>query len=80
MERSPMPRNTGASVVLWQARPLPALDERRCTGCGWCVAACPTECLAMAGPAPWLPRPDACVSCAVCADVCPSDAIGLDRR
>ena len=40
---------------------LPVLDETRCTGCADCVAVCPTDCLAMNGPAPWMPRPLDCV-------------------
>jgi formate hydrogenlyase subunit 6/NADH:ubiquinone oxidoreductase subunit I len=56
---------------------LPTLDETRCTGCGDCVAVCPTACLEMSGPLPWLPRPADCVSCAVCAAVCPAEAIIL---
>ena len=56
---------------------LPVLDSTRCTGCGDCVAACPTECLEMAAALPWLPRPDACVSCALCCLVCPTDALRL---
>jgi MinD superfamily P-loop ATPase len=56
---------------------LPQLDEARCTGCGDCVAACPTACLDMLAVLPWLPRPRDCVSCSVCALVCPADAIQL---
>jgi ferredoxin len=56
---------------------LPTLDETRCTGCGDCVAVCPTACLEMSGPLPWLPRPADCVSCALCADVCPAEAIAM---
>jgi len=56
---------------------LPALDETRCTGCGDCVAVCPTACLEMAGPQPWLPRPGECVSCALCAAVCDAGAITI---
>jgi len=56
---------------------LPLLDETRCTGCGDCVAICPTECLALAGPVPWLPRPGDCVSCSLCVLVCPAEALRL---
>jgi ferredoxin len=56
---------------------LPWLDERVCVGCGDCVVVCPTECLEMAGPLPWLPRPADCVSCAACVLVCPVDALSL---
>ena len=56
---------------------LPVLDSSRCTGCGDCVAVCPADCLAMAGPRPWLPRPRDCVSCSACELVCPTDAIRL---
>ncbi len=59
---------------------LPLLDAARCTGCGDCVAVCPTDCLEMAGPVPWLPRPGHCVSCALCALVCPADALRLVER
>ena len=56
---------------------LPLLDETLCTGCGDCVAVCPTACLEMAGPLPWLPRPAACVSCSLCVLVCPAGALAL---
>jgi Fe-S-cluster-containing hydrogenase component 2 len=56
---------------------LPTLDETRCTGCCDCVAVCPTSCLEMSGPLPWLPRPGDCVSCALCAAVCPAEAITM---
>lgn len=56
---------------------LPALDVSRCTGCGDCVAICPTGCLAMAGARPWLPRPLDCVSCTACELICPARAIGF---
>jgi Fe-S-cluster-containing hydrogenase component 2 len=56
---------------------LPVLDEARCPGCGDCVAVCPTACLAMSGPVPWLPRPLDCVHCALCALVCPTGAVEM---
>ena len=56
---------------------LPVLTASRCTGCGDCVAVCPTDCLAMGGRLPWLSRPADCVSCAACELVCPTAAITL---
>ena len=56
---------------------LPLLDETRCTGCGVCVEVCPTECLEMGGPLPWLPRPLDCVSCSLCVLLCPDNALKL---
>jgi len=62
---------------MMQALDLPALDETRCTGCGDCVLLCPTDCLEMSGPLPWLPRPEACVRCTICVLICPSNAIAM---
>jgi formate hydrogenlyase subunit 6/NADH:ubiquinone oxidoreductase subunit I len=58
---------------------LPALDEVRCTGCGLCPEVCPTACLEMAGPTPWLPRPADCVSCSLCVWICPAEALALEE-
>jgi NAD-dependent dihydropyrimidine dehydrogenase PreA subunit len=56
---------------------LPVLDVSRCTGCGDCVAVCPTDCLALAGRTPWLPRPGDCIACSACELICPANAIQL---
>jgi MinD superfamily P-loop ATPase len=56
---------------------LPLLDPTHCSGCADCVTVCPTDCLAMAGPVPWLPRPLDCVSCGLCVLVCPSGALTM---
>ena len=58
---------------------LPLLNETLCTGCGDCVTACPTACLEMLGPLPWLPRPGDCISCGLCVMVCPVDALQMDE-
>lgn len=55
--------------------PLPVLDVTHCTGCGDCVAVCPTGCLEVAGAGAWLPRPLDCVGCGACERVCPADAV-----
>jgi ferredoxin len=70
-------KKTRVAVVAWLSRPLPVVDERRCTGCGWCAAVCPADALTMEGGLPMLVRPAACVSCGLCADVCPTKAITL---
>jgi NAD-dependent dihydropyrimidine dehydrogenase PreA subunit len=56
---------------------LPVLDDTCCTGCTDCIAVCPTDCLAMAGAIPWLPRPADCVSCELCVWICPVNALHL---
>jgi formate hydrogenlyase subunit 6/NADH:ubiquinone oxidoreductase subunit I len=71
------PRKQPVRVQALLALELPALDERRCVGCGLCPAVCPTQCLAMAGPLPWLPPPRDCVSCGLCAAICPAGALEM---
>jgi ferredoxin len=48
--------------------------DLRCTGCGLCLATCPTNALI---PAPGRPRVvhPRCTDCLACIEVCPSDAI-----
>jgi len=58
---------------------LPHVDVSRCTGSADCVAVCPTECLAMNGKVPWLPRPLDCIQCDLCVAICPVEAIRLEK-
>lgn len=63
----------------WQ----PAVDADRCTGCGWCVAACEPHVLALETAA-WRKRSvlqDAthCTGCSECAVRCPFHAITMVR-
>jgi Fe-S-cluster-containing hydrogenase component 2 len=67
------------------ARPvaLPVVDLARCTGCGWCVAACPPHVLSLQ-VVEWKKRAtldDAgrCTGCAKCAVRCPFGVIAMVR-
>ncbi len=60
---------------------LPQIDPTRCTGCGWCVAACPPHVLSLHAQdgvkVSALDDADACTGCALCAVRCPFDAIAM---
>lgn len=59
-------------------RELPVVNSVRCTGCGDCTAVCPTDCIEMNGPVPWLPRAGDCIACSACVVICPSDALTIE--
>jgi NADH-quinone oxidoreductase subunit I len=64
----------------------------RCTSCGICAKACPTQCIwIVRGTDPATGRPvpqpagfwidaDICMSCGFCAEFCPFDAIKMDHN
>lgn len=56
---------------------LPQIDQQKCTGCGDCVAACPTHALGIIAQKAVITRTDQCNYCAVCEDICPTSAIEL---
>jgi formate hydrogenlyase subunit 6/NADH:ubiquinone oxidoreductase subunit I len=64
----------------WHQVEVPVVAETLCTGCGWCVDVCPTECLALGPHLPWLARPLDCVSCGLCVLICPADALVMKAR
>jgi ferredoxin len=62
---------------------LPAIDASRCTGCGWCVAACPEHVLALERSG-WrktsvLLDASACTGCRKCEVRCPFHVISMVR-
>ena len=63
---------------------LPAIDPRRCTGCGRCVAACDLHLLSLEVQR-WekfaaLHEQDRCTGCGACAVICPFHALTLRKQ
>ena len=56
---------------------LPRLDSSTCTGCGDCIAACPTNALGQVEGKAALVVPDLCTYCSACETLCPVGAIEL---
>jgi ferredoxin len=70
--------------MVGQRKALPTIDTARCTGCGWCVAACPPHVLSLEAVG-WqkfsaLHDAPGCTGCARCAVKCPFDAIAMVRQ
>ena len=56
---------------------LPCIDQAQCTGCGDCVAQCPSGALGWQSDRAALRYPEHCLYCATCEDICPTNAIEL---
>ena len=63
----------------------PEIDLEKCTGCGKCVAECPTDALGVKDQKPenqrkfWLSYGD-CIFCVLCEPVCPYQAISFKGK
>lgn len=57
------------------------VDEKRCKGCGICLAFCPRRVFS-AGPRGLVrvSRPERCVGCGICDSLCPDMAITLEAH
>jgi ferredoxin len=53
------------------------IDLEKCSGCGACVDACPSEALKLVDEKVVVDS-DECVDCGVCVDECPEGALELE--
>ena len=51
------------------------VDKDKCTGCGDCVEACPTEAIKLENEKANVT--DECIDCGACVDECPVEAISM---
>lgn len=65
-----------ARRVLRGSLPKPKIIPDKCTACGICQEACPTNSILEVGKNPRI-NYDTCISCFVCQEVCPFDSIKL---
>ena len=74
------------TLVLWRSGTLPlinstyhlaVIDLELCSGCGTCVAWCPTDAIILDEQGLAQRDEDACLGCGVCSRFCPEGAISL---
>lgn len=72
---------TAMRAPVQSPKALPQIDTPRCTGCGWCVGACPPHVLSLQPQGfekhAVLHDPAGCTGCALCAVRCPFGVIQM---
>lgn len=53
------------------------IDEKKCTGCSWCVDICPARCLEIVEEKAKMTETFGCMFCACCQAICAGEAIAL---
>ena len=72
---------------LWGGRlmrffePRPAIDNKKCVGCGECIRSCPAHTITMNEKKrrPVI-EPSACIKCFCCQELCPKDAVKIKQN
>ena len=72
---------------LWGGRlmrffePRPAIDNKKCVGCGECIRSCPAHTITMNEKKrrPVI-EPTACIKCFCCQELCPKDAVKIKQN
>lgn len=60
---------------------LVEVDNDKCTGCGFCIKACPADALVMENKLSRMNTtgPNECMGCGDCSAICPEDAIVVTK-
>ena len=58
--------------------PRPAVEKRRCIGCGRCAQSCPAKIIKITGGKAVVPK-EGCIRCYCCHEMCPVKAIHVRR-
>lgn len=77
MTRRDSTRSTDIPKTGCRRGPAPRIDGAACTGCGLCLAVCPSGAIGRrGGERGWLPFIDErrCLRCDLCVAVCPQQA------
>lgn len=87
-----LPDSSGHNTIQWLSdfwggrlmrffEPRPAIDVKKCVGCGECVRSCPAHTITMNEKKhrPMI-EPSACIKCFCCQELCPKDAVKIKQN